>query len=65
MFDSYKTTKYYVDYIEGCNEEQRDILSKEVKDFFFRKVESEMELDIYKITLKELEEIIETFEQHQ
>ena len=58
IFVNYKTTKLYVEYLLTLPEDQKEIFSEKVKEKFFQKVTSDIDLDSYKITVEDLKTII-------
>lgn len=63
LFDSFKTSRFYVDYLDSLtSDRERSELGEMIREAYDEKVQSEEELDTYKLTRDDVIRIISEFE---
>lgn len=61
IFENYKATRAFIDFSNTLNDEDRKDFTTEVKKKFYSKVTSDEELESYKITVGDLEDLQNNF----
>jgi hypothetical protein len=61
IFENYKATKLYIELLDGFendeNEALADLYRNRIKEYFLEKVNSDVDLDSYKISVEEVQHI--------